>query len=439
MARTQPSLNEIYPDRVAQLWDSSISQPADPRTISLQSSKKVGWKCSSCGHQWRASPNSITRAWVIGRRGCKACAGQIASGLNNLAAKYPEIAAEWNSEKNGDLKPSDLTSSSGRKVWWLCKKNPAHEWQATPNKRSSGRGCPFCSSRKLHRTNSLATGRPDLAAGWHPTRNGELTPADVMSSSHSKVWWLCTDNSAHEWPAAPNVRSRSPNCPFCCGRLLHTTTTLQAVLPELAAEWHPTLNEELRPADIHWGSRRRVWWSCVRGHAWQAQVGHRSRGSGCPKCTNQTSRPELRILAELTPIFPDITHRVRIERDECDLHLPSLQVAIMVDGLYYHRDRGDKDTEATARLEKAGIRVIRLRGNGLPSLGIGHNLSFTEAPAIRLSEVQALVRAYPGSRQGNRLSLLLRAICHARDITCYRESNARQAVVRRSEWRAHSR
>ena len=52
------------------------------------------------------------------------------------------LAKEWNYEKNGILTPDKVYAKSGKKVWWKCSKG--HEWQATPNNRSCGRGCPYC-------------------------------------------------------------------------------------------------------------------------------------------------------------------------------------------------------------------------------------------------------------------------------------------------------
>ncbi|MCH7599227.1 MAG: zinc-ribbon domain-containing protein [Myxococcales bacterium] len=40
-------------------------------------------------------------------------------------------------------------------------------------------------------TNSLRSLFPKLAQEWHPTKNGELTPSDVVAGSHSKAWWKC--------------------------------------------------------------------------------------------------------------------------------------------------------------------------------------------------------------------------------------------------------
>lgn len=67
----------------------------------------------------------------------------------SLAAMFPEIAKDWNIEKNGRLTPDQITYGSQRKVWWKCKEC-GYEWKATLNSRTNGtiknrRGCPNCS------------------------------------------------------------------------------------------------------------------------------------------------------------------------------------------------------------------------------------------------------------------------------------------------------
>ena len=66
-------------------------------------------------------------------------------GQNDLLTVNPELSKEWNYDKNGELLPQMVTSHSGKKVWWICEKG--HEWQATIEKRSAGKGCPYCSGR----------------------------------------------------------------------------------------------------------------------------------------------------------------------------------------------------------------------------------------------------------------------------------------------------
>ena len=34
---------------------------------------------------------------------------------------------------------------------------------------------------------------PELAAEWHPTKNGELVPEDISYGSGRKLWWRCAE------------------------------------------------------------------------------------------------------------------------------------------------------------------------------------------------------------------------------------------------------
>ena len=71
---------------------------------------------------------------------------KILVGYNDLTTINPALANEWNYEKNGSLMPENFAESSGKKVWWKCKKG--HEWQATIASRNSGTGCPICNSER---------------------------------------------------------------------------------------------------------------------------------------------------------------------------------------------------------------------------------------------------------------------------------------------------
>ena len=66
-------------------------------------------------------------------------------GFNDLATKNPDLAAEWNTTRNGLLLPTQVTQKSGKVVWWLCKHG--HEWQAKVSNRANGSGCPYCSKK----------------------------------------------------------------------------------------------------------------------------------------------------------------------------------------------------------------------------------------------------------------------------------------------------
>ena len=112
----------------------------------------------------------------------------IVMGISNLTITHPQLAAEWHPTKNGDLTPENVTYGSNKKVWWLCPKG--HDYQAKIGNRAMlGRGCPYCAGKRvIVGINDLATTHPQLAAEWHPAKNGDLTPRNVTYGSGKKVW-----------------------------------------------------------------------------------------------------------------------------------------------------------------------------------------------------------------------------------------------------------
>ena len=60
---------------------------------------------------------------------------------------------------------------------------------------------------------------------------------------------------------------------------------LETISPEIAKEWHPTKNGDLKPSDMHNASSRNVWWKCPNGHDYQKTIDKRTlRGQKCPIC-----------------------------------------------------------------------------------------------------------------------------------------------------------
>ena len=204
---------------------------------------------------------------------------------NSLLFSNPEIANEWNYEKNGNLKPEYFAANSGKKVWWKCSKG--HEWQATMNSRNQGHGCPYCSGLFVVKGETdLQTVNPTLANEWNNERNNGLTPMDVLPNSDKKVWWKCS--KGHEWQATIGNRNKGRGCPYCSGKkVLKDYNDLQTVNPTLATEWNYEKNNGLTPVDVTPNSNNKVWWKCSKGHEWQACICHRNKGSGCPYCAGK--------------------------------------------------------------------------------------------------------------------------------------------------------
>ena len=277
----KPPVSVTHPNLVNE-WDYEKNGELTPDKVTAGSSKKVWWSCSKGeDHKWEAIINSRTRG-----NGCPFCSGYRASAAASLARLHPALASQWHPSRNGELRPDQVTPGSAKKVWWKCEKAHDHEWQALIYSRSQGSGCPFCAGFRPSSTDSIATRYPEIAQEWHPEMNGDLTPDKIHPRALQPVWWRCTKDDRHEWQTTPPKRIRSKGCPFCRKKKVALEDSLITKYPELAEQWHPSLNTDLKPHEITPGSNRKVWWRCEHGpdHVWQAQVVSRTSGRGCPYC-----------------------------------------------------------------------------------------------------------------------------------------------------------
>ena len=140
-----------------------------------------------------------------------------------------------------------------------------------------------------------------LLRQWDPAGNFPFTAKSVSFGSGKKIWWSC--EKGHHWQAAVYSRTGlKTGCPYCTGRLsLEKFRSLATEYPKLMEEWHPVKNAGVSPAKILPGSHRKVWWRCKKGHEWCAEVKSRTRGTGCPYCTNRKVAPGENDLATTHP------------------------------------------------------------------------------------------------------------------------------------------
>ncbi|MFP7834632.1 zinc-ribbon domain-containing protein [Marisediminicola sp. LYQ134] len=160
--------------------------------------------------------------------------------------------------------------------------------------------CGVCNGRTIHAGyNDLGTKRSDVAAQWHPTRNGNVTPADVFPASSTKYWWLCPAQQ-HSFHASPSNRtSANSGCPVCIGRIVEPgRTDLKTLYPKVAAEWNYEKNRGHNIDTIAPGSNTMLWWNCPAGHTYRKTIGNRTRthvageprNTGCHVCPRVKDR-----------------------------------------------------------------------------------------------------------------------------------------------------
>jgi hypothetical protein len=201
---------------------------------------------------------------------------------------FPGVAAQWHPTRNDGLLPVEVLPTSNLKRWWICE--GGHEWQATVSSRTnSNSGCPYCAGSQPTIENNLAAIYPTLKKHWHPTKNMNIGPEDLLPSSGRKIWLLCS--KGHEWQTVPNnIQSilkgdAEDICPTC----RQANNSLGIRFPELAREWDFERNAGIEPDTVSYGSKKKYWWRCEKGHSWETSPNQRTRpkSSACPLCNSR--------------------------------------------------------------------------------------------------------------------------------------------------------
>ena len=317
----------------------------------------------------------------------------------------PELLAEWHPTKNKEKLPEDISYGAGVSIWWRCAEG--HEWTASANTRTNLKaGCPKCAAIRVGKMHSKATVdynlqviNPNLCKEWHP-KNKKL-PSEYLPKSSKKVWWQCKIDPQHEWQAQIASRTNLQGetiigCPFCSGKRASRGYNLATERPELLSEWCIAKNR-IEPTELTPNSHTKVWWECEKGHLWHASPHNRRQGRGCPKCTHQTSKGEIRILTELMFVYEKVLSRYKIDGYELDIYLPDLNVGIEYDGAFWHSNKVNSDTEKQSHIESLGIRLLRVREKPLPKISDDDQLI---NPRVELEKVviDRLVKLIGGNK-----------------------------------------
>lgn len=391
--KKQGSLLDNFPN-VAAEWDFEKNQEK-PEVVLSGSNQKAYWICKKCGYRWEAS---ISKRTVRGQ-GCPEC-GKVRVAEKNqkrimgrikvegsVGSLYPELEKEWDFEKNSQT-PYDYLQNSNSSVYWICSQC-GHSWKAMISNRTKGVGCPVCGRKKgkesllrglIEEHGSLAENAPDIAKEWDYERNGQLTPSQVMLNTNKSVWWVCSE-CGYSWKTQICNRALGRGCPKCglikqgisLSKPVEGVNDLLSQAPELAREWHPYKNGDLKPSDVTKSSNKKVWWLGKCGHEWQAVVGSRFAGRRCPMCLKEfkISYPEKALFFYLNKYLGCLVEEnfkpEWLKGKELDIFIPSLSLGIEYDGCNWHKNT-KSDLEKNRMCHENGIELLRIREVGSPDI-----------------------------------------------------------------------
>ncbi|NCT91951.1 zinc-ribbon domain-containing protein [Cellulomonas sp. APG4] len=204
-----------------QWWDHEANAPALWATVTVAARREVAWRCPDCAVPFTARVLDMVR-----RPKCPVCEVERQRAWDALVAKYrqthvadvPALAAAW----ADDTDPRFVAvAGDWRLRRFRCPRG--HHPRLSPLTYLQS-GCPSCRGQATL-AERIATSDahvspagmpPEIAAQWHPTKNGDRDVSTVSPGSRKAFWWrdpLC----GHEWEETPTRRDQGQRlrCPVC--------------------------------------------------------------------------------------------------------------------------------------------------------------------------------------------------------------------------------
>lgn len=365
-SRKKTFLKNSHPElfnELVKVIDSEIAL----ETLTSGSTRHAEWKCSK-NHIFTAK---VTNRTLLGR-GCPYCAGRYAiPGENDIATTNPEVMSYWDYDANS-LKPEEVKKSTNKELHWKCAKN--HRWMSVPHNLADRKQfCPFCSGKRLiPGETDFASVYPDQLNLWNYSKN-IILPHEISAGNGQIVHWICS--LGHEWEApvySAKTRTKSTGCAVCAGIIVvQGFNDLASQYPHLLTEWNYDKNEK-KPTEYSCGSGYMAWWKCSKDHEWCTQIDKRTGkySTNCPECACgiNVSKAERIISDWITEILPDelvMTNTRKIVKGfEIDIHIPSRNIGIEYNGVYWHSEAGGKDKtyhhDKWLACKDKGIQLIQI-------------------------------------------------------------------------------
>lgn len=333
--------NDIFavcPD-IEDMWDFE-KNTLSPYKLGAVSTKKAWWLCPETGYSYSRKISEQVKA---GRTSPVMSGRIVVEGYNDLQSKHPEVLEFWDDELNV-IKPSEVTPSSSKSVWWHYSDGCSYQKQvryALKTNMSTLR-CPeheFKKNRKVEEKDHKATlfeYAPEVAALWSP--NNDDTPHDVLPHSKKRRLWICPKYGVEYERSVKNQVKAGATSPYQSGhRRLPYINDLFGLHPELKECWDFEKNDA-DPLTLGVGSDYLAWWICPDTKRSFQRMVYVAVEHGATYKKGRKSSGEKELAAFLTELNVDFISgdRELISPLEVDFYIPGKNLAIEFNGIYWH-------------------------------------------------------------------------------------------------------
>lgn len=141
---------------------------------------------------------------------------------------------------------------------------------------------------------------------WDYDKNSQigLNPENLTFGTDKKAYFTCK-NGHTKFDRISRITARH-KMQYRCHKCKAEEKCLSKTHPKIASEWDYEKNKDLTPNDVSFGSDKKIWWKCQKGHSWKEEISYRvdKINRDCPKCKKSTKpkKREKRLFVEVIGI-----------------------------------------------------------------------------------------------------------------------------------------
>ncbi len=266
-------------------------------SLSNMSNDYVWWKCPF-GHSFERTVYNMTRKKSFK---CPICENLIVqTGENDLASQYPDLAKEFDTEKNHVLPQNITIASSSNETWWKCSEG--HEFQRSVyNRIHHFSECPICNRTVVVKgVNDFLHTYPMINDIWDRQLN-DRNPEDISDRSTGNFHFKC--EKGHQYYCSlSTIKANGFECLVCNNKIIQEgVNSLVDTDYELSQEFSP--NEERKPSEFTSKSAYWALWRCkVCNNDYHWPIKERSlNDQSCPFCNNRYTKLGVNSLIDTHP------------------------------------------------------------------------------------------------------------------------------------------
>ena len=306
-------------------------------------------------------------------RGCGKCGALERHGKRTERTRNPKSCAKMTTEmfiqkardvfgERFDYSKTDLNSRDEKgRVRIICLKH-GEFWQ-NPYSHLKGFGCSRCGKERGANTQTMTT--ETFIEKANSVHNFKYNYSQtVYNGCYRKVDIICPKHGKFSQAAYSHLNGHG--CKKCANEsnselILSNTDDFVQKARRIHGDENDYSKVEYK------GARIPVLITCKNGHIYSQMPNKHLSGHSCPYCTNNVSRQEKEIVDFIKSLGIDVKtsyRRLLTDAKELDIVVPSKNVAIEFDGLYWHNEIKKPDKRyhlnKTVECDENGLRLIHI-------------------------------------------------------------------------------